>query len=224
MSKITIQAESRPAGVKPKVVRRQGGVPANISIPHEASLSITLPAKALKKLLEQGHESGLVYVEMTEPKASVPVLFDEIQADGMTGEVLHVALKKVSLKEKVKAEIPLEFVGEITTPNLVLVKVKESVEVEALPTDLPEHIVVDISSLTEAGQAITLKDLKFDTSKAQLTVAAEELETPVVLLQEQKVEPVEEVAPAEGETEAVEGEAAAEAAKPEGDVEKSAES
>jgi large subunit ribosomal protein L25 len=223
MSKITIQAELRAPELKPKAIRRQGGVPANISAAHHDSTAITLQAKELKKLLDHGQDAGLVYVEIAGEKTAVPVLFEEIQAEGMSNQILHVSFKKVSLKEKVKAEIPLVFVGEITTPNLILVKVKEFIEVEALPADLPENITVDISTLTESGQSITIKDLQFDTEKIHLTVTDEDLEAPIVLLQEPKVEVVEET-PAETEGEAAaEGEKSAEAA-PAADAEKPAES
>lgn len=202
MSKITIQAELRATELKPKAIRRSGGVPANISAAHQDSVAITLQAKELKKLMEHGHDAGLVYIEIAGQKVPVPVLFEEIQSEGMTGQILHVSFKKVSLKEKVKAEIPLVFVGEISTPNLIVVKVKEFIEVEALPTDLPENITVDVSSLTEAGQSISIKDLSFDTEKIHLTVADEALDAPVVLLQEPRVEVAEE-APIEVEGESV---------------------
>ncbi len=221
MSKITITAELRAAELKPKAIRRAGGVPANISAAHHDSTAIILQAKELKKLLDHGHDAGLVYVEIKGEKTGVPVLFEEIQSEGMSHQILHVSFKKVSLKDKVKAETPLVFVGEISKPNLIVVKVKEFIEVEALPTDLPESITVDISTMTESGQSITIKDLQFDTEKIHLTVTDEDLEAPVVLLQEPKVEVVEET-PAEVDA-AAEGEKSAETT-PAADAEKPAES
>ena len=75
--------------------------------------------------------------------------------------------------------------------------------------------------MTESGQSITIKDLKFDTEKIHLTVTDEDLEAPVVLLQEPKVEVVEET-PAETDATA-EGEKSAETT-PAADAEKPAQS
>jgi large subunit ribosomal protein L25 len=90
------------------------------------------------------------------------------------------------------------------------------IEVEALPTDLPEKFVVDTSNLAEVDQAIYVKDLDYDKKKVEVKI---DLETILVKVEppqkEEVVEvPAEEVAPegeaaAEGEAPA-EGEAAAE--------------
>jgi len=193
MSHINLSVKKRLAKTKPQAIRKLGGVPASITIPHQASESVVVNAKELQKLLNQGQETALVYLTLEDQKLQIPVLFDEIQKDGMSGQVIHVSFKKVSLKEKVKAEIPLDFTGDVEIPNGVVIKVLEFVEVEALPTDLPENIGVDMTVLTEIGQSILLKDLKFDQEKIQLILGEAGLEAPVVLVQETKIEPVEEV-------------------------------
>ncbi len=206
MSHITLHATTKPAEQKAKAVRQAGGLPGNITIPHHDSEAIVLQPREVTKLISLGQETALVYVSIEGHKTPVPVLIEEIQADAMSGQILHVAFKKVSLKEKVKAEIPLEFVGEVEIPNGVMIKVKESVEVEALPTDLPESIEVNLASLTEIGQSILLKDLQIDATKIQLVAGEADLESPVVLIQEHKEEKIEEpvVEPAEGEAGATE--------------------
>lgn len=193
MSHINLLVKKRSADLKPKTIRKQGGVPASITMPHQNSESVIVNAKDLQKLLSLGHDSALVYLTLDDQKIEIPVLFDEIQKDGMSGQVIHVAFKKVSLSQKVKAEIPLEFVGDIEIPNGVVIKVLEFVEVEALPTDLPENISVDMSVLSSIGDSILLKDLKIDHDKIQLVLGDAGLEAPVVLVQETKIEPIEEV-------------------------------
>lgn len=204
MSHITLHATTKPAEQKANAVRKAGGLPANITIPHHDSEAVVLQPREVTKLIAQGQETALVYVEVAGKKTPVPALIEEIQTDSMSGQILHVAFKKVSLKEKVKAEIPLEFVGEVEIPNGVVIKVKEWVEVEALPTDLPESIEVNLAGLTEIGQHILLKDLQIDATKIQVVAGETDLESPVVLVQEHKEEKVEEPA-----AEVVEGEAAA---------------
>jgi large subunit ribosomal protein L25 len=79
------------------------------------------------------------------------------------------------------------------------------VEVEALPQDLPEKFEIDATQLTEVGQMVSYKDLQFDRSKVTLMIDEEQMDEPVVMVQEVK----EEVEP-----EAAEGDAAAEGAAP----------
>jgi large subunit ribosomal protein L25 len=213
MSNITLTAKPRTLDQKPAALRRMGNVLANITVPHHESQAIVLVQKEIQKLIAHHQETALVYVAVDGQTAPVPALIDEIQQDAMSGQILHVVFKQVSLKEKVTSEVPLELVGEIDVPGGVLIKVKETVEVEALPTDLPEKIEIDISGLTEIGQSILFKDLKIDTTKIKLMLEETELESPVVLIQEHKEEPVEEVVaePAEGEAPAT-GDKPAEAA------------
>src|SRR3989344_8196806 len=58
---------------------------------------------------------------------------------------------------------------------MILVMMKNDLEVEALPTDLPDSIEVDISVLTEVGSTIHAKDLKFDRSKVTVEIADDEV-------------------------------------------------
>lgn len=79
----------------------------------------------------------------------------------------------------------------------------DEIEVEALPTDLPEKMEVDLSSLQEVDQAILVKDLAFDTFKLEVKASPDEV---VVKVEPVKEEIVQEAAPVE--------EAAAEEAEP----------
>jgi len=107
---------------------------------------------------------------------------------------------EINLKEKITAEVQIELVGENDVTGAVLVLTRDSIEVEALPTDLPEKFEIDATQFTEIGQTLTLADLKYDKDKVTLAVEAEELAKPIAILQEVKeeVEP-EPVAAAEVE-------------------------
>lgn len=197
-------------GKQVKQLRRQGLIIASISTPQGQSLSIQLTEKDFLKLLTTAGESVLVYL-LLEGK-EVPVLIEEIQYHPTTDGVVHVSFRQVSLKEKVTAQIPVVVEGEADIADAVVVTVKDSVEIEALPTDLPESFVVDISTLTEIGQSITLADLKFDAAKISLMLNEDQDPAAVslVIVQGQQVEePEETVEPSEpelvGEEKAPEG-------------------
>lgn len=209
--KIKFTAQQRTQmGKKTKFLRRQGVIPANVSGDIETPVAISFDKIKFVKLYEEVGDTGLFYLTIEEDGKDLPVLVDDVQMDPVTDEISHVVFKQVNLKEKISADVPVELVGENDVPGAVVVGVVDSVEVEALPTDLPENFEIDISKLTEIGQSITFSDLDYDKSLVTLMIEEEEMTNPVVLLQEQAAQEPEE----EPETEEAEaggdGEAPAE--------------
>ena len=86
----------------------------------------------------------------------------EKQRNYIKGSLLHVDFLAVSLTEKLHASVRVEFTGlslAVKDYGAVLVHVMEELEVECLPADLPERIVVDISPLVHIGDGIHVRDL-----------------------------------------------------------------
>lgn len=205
MTKITFPISTRDLkGKNAKQLRAQKIVPGNVYVAGGESVALQFSEKEFNKLYEEVGETGLVYLKIDELKNDRPTLVDEVQVDPVSGSVLHVSFKEVDLKEKIEAEVQIELVGEFELKEAVVIQVKNSIVVEALPTDLPEKFEVNIGDLTEIGQSITLADLDFDKSKVSLVEVEsdEDWENPVVLVQEQREEEVEEVV----EEEEVDGE------------------
>lgn len=203
--KITFSVTPRTLmGKKVKQLRSQGMMPGNVMGNSVASTPVSINTNQFIKLYDQVGDTGLFYLEIEGEKTPRPVLVVDVEADAMSGIPQHVVFKQVNLTEKITAEIPVELVGEFKLAGAVLLTVHDSIEVEALPADFPEKFEIDVTGLTEIDQAVTFNDLNYDRSKITLMVGEEELDTPVVLVQEVREEPVEEEAPAE----AAEGEAA----------------
>lgn len=213
---ITLSAQSRDlTSSKPNALRRSGRVPANIYGDVKETVVISVDAAEFFKLSRNVGESSLIQLTIDGEKKARPVLLSEVQVNPLTGSAVHVSFRQVNLREKVNAVVPIELVGEFGLKEALIVQVVNEVEVEALPTDLPESFVIDQSKLTEIGQSVLYKDLEFDKEKVTLMVSEEQLETPIVLVQEfkEQVEPEPEVAPVEGaEGAAPAGDAAAEGA------------
>ncbi|MBI2590374.1 MAG: 50S ribosomal protein L25 [Candidatus Blackburnbacteria bacterium] len=197
----SLQAEKREIfGRKIKKLRKNGIIPANVSGKHIKSFSIQVKADEFKKVFSEAGETGVV--GLTVDGAVHPVLIHEIHKDPVYDSALHVDFLEVNLSEKVTATVPVEIVGEspaVASETGVLVTQMHEVEVEALPTDLPDSIQVDISGLTAVDDAIKVSDLKVDRSKVE--IKEEDPERIVVSIAEPAKEEVEEVAPsaAEGE-------------------------
>jgi large subunit ribosomal protein L25 len=92
-----------------------------------------------------------------------PALVRERQRDYIKNRLLHVDFLAVSLTETLRTSVSVHFVGvsgAVKDYNAVMVHNLESLEVECLPTDLPERIDVDISVLKRPGEGIRVKDVK----------------------------------------------------------------
>ncbi len=207
-------------GRKVRQLRHQGLTPATVYGHNFTPISISFTTMELNKLYAHAGESTLVEIKMDD--TTLPVLFKNPQYHPVSSDLIHIDCHKVNLKEKIIATVPLEFIGEsLSVKNgNVLITVLDEIEVEALPTDLPEKVVVDISVLTDIDAQITVADLNIDKSKVEVKNEADQV---VVKTDLPKVE--EEVVP---EVEATPADVAATAQKtPEElaakDAEKSAE-
>lgn len=197
-------------GRKTKQLRNKGIVPANIFGKKIKSVAIEIERTTLIDTMRKAGETGLINLKIKGDDKAHPVLVSGYAQDPVTDQMLHVDFHEVDLKQKVTATVPLKAVGESVAVKggMVLVMMKNELEVEALPTDLPDSIEVDISVLTEVGSTIHAKDLTFDRTKVTVEIDGEEV---IATIQEPAKEEVVEVAPAEGET-------PAEGAKPEGEA------
>jgi len=208
MNKHKFKIQPRDLEKKAKRVRAEGLVPANVFGNDKDSQTVQFDAHDFLMLLKDVNETSVIYLQLG--KKEIPVLIEEIQRHPASDDFIHVSFRAVNLKEKIQTEIPIELVGKFELAEAVLVTVRDEVEVEALPTDLPEKFVLDISGLNEVGQSLTLADLDVDKDKVEIMVGEEGLEAPVVLVQEVKEEVEEEETPeteiiGEGEEEGKEG-------------------
>lgn len=147
-------------GKKIKKLRKEGILPGNIFGKDFKSLAIEVLYKDFEPVYKEAGETGLVDIHVDGQ--IVPVLIHAVQAD-YKRTPLHVDFYKVNLKEKVKAMVPLEIVGEPKAEADkvgLLMQILSEVEVEALPTELPEKLEVNVEPLALVDDQITVGDLK----------------------------------------------------------------
>lgn len=171
MKKYSITVEKRTiAGRKVKQLRSQGIVPANIYGKKEQSVAVQTDRKEFEKVFSQAGETGIIELHIgSEVK---PVLIQNIQIHPVTRHILHTDFRQVDLKEKIHAKIPLELIGQspaVAQNTGVLLELLNEIEVEALPTELPEKISVDISGLVEVDQNIKVGSLQIPAEVTLLT-------------------------------------------------------
>ena len=145
-------------------MRATGRVPAVIYGRQAKPQNLEISAKEFGDLIHRSISENLL-VDLSvenDPRAKRLALVQEIQHQPLEGSVLHVDFHEVTEDEKVIIQVPLETVGEaagVKNSGGVLEHVVFKLKVRALPKDLPEQIVVDVSHL-ELGQSIHLSDIK----------------------------------------------------------------
>ena len=192
-----IKAELRTVlGRKVKKIRKEGLLPATVYGRNFEPISVQFKAMELERLFDEVGESGLV--ELLIDTQKVPVLFRNPQYSPVEGELVHIDCYKVNLKEKITATVPIEFIGEsqAVKEGNNLVEVSNEVEIEALPADLPESIMVDITVLDTVEDMITVGDIKLD-EKMEMVTQPDQVIVKVEKPRVEEVTPVEEEAQVE---------------------------
>lgn len=178
-------------------------------------MNVAVKYSLLEKVLKDVGENSLLELEVAGGEVR-PVIIHAVQTDPVHDQLTHVDFLQVRLDQKIKAEVPLVFVGEaaaVKELDGVLVKSLQHIEVEALPQNLPHNIEVDISGLKTFEDHITIEAVKAPAGVKILT-SAEQIVASVVPprseaeLESLKTEVVEDVSKVEG---VVKAEPAAEA-------------
>ena len=161
MEKVVLQATKRDVvGKQVKALRREGKLPAVIYGRHTDPINVNLDAHTAQIALAKLTASSLVTIDLegTEHLA----LVREKQRDYIKNKLLHVDFLAVSLTEKLRTKVAIHFVGvslAVKDFNAVLVHNLEELEVECLPTDLPERIDVDIAAMMKPGEGIRVREV-----------------------------------------------------------------
>ena len=162
MEKVVLKAIRREViGKQVKALRREGKLPAVIYGRRTEPMPILLELKETSKYLTGLAPSALVTVEVDGE--SFPTLVREKQRNPILGTIIHVDFMAVSMTEKLHATVRVGVEGlapAIKDYNGILMTGVNELQVECLPTDLPERIVVDVSGLKTIGAGLYVRDLK----------------------------------------------------------------
>ena len=202
MEKVVLKASKRDViGKQVKALRRAGQLPAIMYGRHtENPIAIVLDTRDTTRALAKVSSSSLVMIDLDGQQ--IPALIREKQRDFIKNRLLHIDFLVVSLTEKLTASVSIELTGlslAVKDFNAVLVSGLSEIEVECLPTDLPEKIVVDLAALAKVGDTIHVSDLVL-AENIKILSSPEEM---IVIATAAKVEEVVEavVAPVAGSEE-----------------------
>ena len=147
-----------------KKLRTSGRVPAVIYGRQAKPQNLEVSAKEFGDLIHHSASENLL-VDLSvenDARAKRLALVQEIQHYPLDGKVLHVDFHEVAENEKVTINVPVETVGEaagVKNSGGVLEHILFKLKVRSLPKDLPEQIIIDVSSL-ELGKAIHIGEIK----------------------------------------------------------------
>jgi len=204
MEIVSIQVHKRETSGKGanRRLRAAGKVPGIFYGPNQTqALNLELEQKEFGKKLGVLEGSHLIQFESeaADLKGRM-VLLREVQSHPVTGDVLHADFYEVDLTERLRVAVALHFVGKPAgvTEGGILQPILREVEVECLPTEIPEFIEVDVSPLG-IHEAVHLSDLKLPEGVTAVGDGAQPLVT-VLPPTVEETKPVEaaEAAPVEG--------------------------
>lgn len=181
-------------------LRRDGKVPGVVYSGGKDAISFQVESRDARVILGEGHALFDLQIEGSD---AVPVVIKEQQHHPVRGDLEHLDLQQVDLNQAIQAEVAVELTGDDVAPGVkqggVLEHVTREVTVEALPTEIPDSITLDVSEM-EINDTLTLEDLA--APQGVELISDDPAEVTLVTLSPPRVEEEPEVDP-EAEPEVV---------------------
>lgn len=204
-------------GKKTKKLRKKGIIPGVLYGPGINNALLEIELKKFEKIYKQTGESELINLKVQGSNSPVPaktkkekkdeflVLIKDITLDPITSKPIHIDFFQPNLKEEIEVEVPIVLKGEAPAVKALggtLIKVLSFIKIKALPQKLIHQIEVDVSTLQNFDDFISVKNLsKIEGVKilndqdeiiAQV-VRPEKVEEELAKPTEEKIEEVTEV-------------------------------
>ena len=156
-----LTAEPRElTGKQVKTLRKQGFLPVVLYGYKTSSIALSVRMGDFEKAWNEAGESSLILLKANGGEYNV--LIHDVARDPIRGLPIHADFYAVRMDQKIRAHVPVEFVGEspaVKNDGGILIKVRQEVEVEALPKDLPKGLSADISLLASIDSKIHINEI-----------------------------------------------------------------
>jgi large subunit ribosomal protein L25 len=225
MPEIVVTAESRTENGKNanRRLRIKGLIPGVVYGSKKESLAVAVSPKDIGTVLKSASGENTLF-DLDLKGSRRKVILKEFQREPLKGRLLHVDFYEVALDKVIEVKVHIEIVGVpvgVKTQGGILDFVTRELEIECLPTEIPDKIEVDVTAL-ELGKHLRVSDLQIPGKVTVLTDPGVVVVHVVAPRAEEVVAPVEAVAGADaaGEPEVIkkgkgEGEGETEKEKPE---------
>ncbi|MXX81711.1 MAG: 50S ribosomal protein L25 [Chloroflexi bacterium] len=210
-AEVILQVETRSVlGKRVKQLRREGLVPGNVYGRGRESTSIQTSDTEVRRVFSAVDRNAVVPISIDGASDTIPVVLREVQRHPVSRRILHLDFYEVDLERRIHSEARLVLVGssEAEAQGGTVVQSLEHLMLEALPTEMPSIIEVNVSGLDDFGQSVLVRDLTLPDGVESLTDEAVAVATVLAprVAEEDEVEEEELVEGEEGEVEEEEGE------------------
>jgi large subunit ribosomal protein L25 len=158
-AKLDVSSRTADGSRAVRRLRRSGRVPGVVYGGGSEPVSFDADARELRLALAG---SGAVLELSVDGGTATPVVLKEAQRDPVRGETVHVDMLRVRLDEEIHAVVPVELTGADDSPGVkqggVLEHITRELNVQALPTAIPEAIIHDVSAL-EIGDTVLVQSI-----------------------------------------------------------------
>lgn len=166
MEQVKLTCKVRKETGKAQVGRRrlQGVIPAIVYRKGEKSTPLFMDSKAMDKALRTSAGENVIInlkIDGDEKKKDRTCIIKEIQHNPLSGSVIHVDFNEISLTETIKVNVPFATKGEpvgVKQDGGVLEHLLWEIQVECLPTEIPQKLEVDVANL-KIGDALFVRDI-----------------------------------------------------------------
>jgi large subunit ribosomal protein L25 len=202
-----LEAHPRSPGTKndARRVRRQGKVPAVVYGAGKQAMPVSVDPRQVSRILHSETGYNTVF-DLTVDGERTKAMIVDWQYEPIKGVLLHIDLKRIAMDQKLKVNVPIELVGEpagVKQQGGILEQITREVEVECLPSDIPNMVELNVSELV-FGMVLRVADLP-KNDKVKFLTDFDQPVAHIISIKEEEVPTAEAVA----------GEAAAAPAEPE---------
>lgn len=204
---VSLNADVRTASGKKiaKQLRYRGQLPAVVYGENGAPVACSVDQRALSDLLKAHGRNAIISLSAGDTSQST--IIKDIQYDPLRDEILHVDFHRIDLARKIVVEVPIHATGSAVGVRIgegILEQMLHDLEVECLPTDIPDHIEIDVSDL-DIGDSLHVSDIVLESDDFAIVTDADRtmfaVAAPALVVEEEEEEEDAELVGEEGEEE-----------------------
>ena len=204
---VSLNVDVRTASGKKaaKNLRYRGQLPAVVYGEGAAPVACSVNYRTLSDLLKAHGRNAII--SLTAGDVSQSTIIKDIQYHPMRGEMLHVDFHRIDLTRKLVVEVPIRATGSAVGVRIgegILEHMLHEIEVECLPTEIPEHIEIDVSDL-DIGDSLHVSDIVLDGDELSIVTETDRtvfaVAAPTLVIEEEEEVEDEALVDEEGEEE-----------------------
>jgi len=173
-----VETQPRPEQARTKNaarrVRASGRIPAIVYGAKKESVAVTVDPKQIGRILHSDSGHNTVF-DLKVGNEQTKAMIVDWQYEPIKGSLMHIDLKRIAMDQTLRVSVPVQLTGTaegVKTQGGILEQMLREVEIECLPSDIPDHIELDVTALV-FGQVLRVSDLphsgkiKFVTDETQ---------------------------------------------------------